>query len=421
MQVFIFIFYLFLFIWFFKVFGIENNTGLSFNTIAAVFILKALAGCLNLYIHNLEYLTNDVFFYYGQTKIYLAVLSTNPGLFFKEWLFNWGDITHHLNFFSRGNMAYWSDLGTLVHTKYMILASIFTLGSEYANVVFYNVIFFIGQLLLYKCFYQLQPEKKYLFLISIFLVPSVIFWCSGIHKDGWVLAALGGICFYTLRLSRQQQWKDFMLLILCFILLLVLRYFYFLCLFPVYVIWLASLKIPRPLRVFMIGSIVMMGLIIALHLFFPGIDPLQIVVNKQIEYFKLKGYSDIHTPTLTNDLMSFVKHFPIALYHAFFIPVLKFTDPLKYIAAALDSLLIVVALFLSVIHIRRKYLVEAFPLFCLFFSMLLLLFMSYTIPNAGALVRYKSVPTALLLPAIIAMSEIHWLNLNKMKGWLKRP
>jgi hypothetical protein len=38
------------------------------------------------------------------------------------------------------------------------------------------------------------------------------------------------------------------------------------------------------------------------------------------------------------------------------------------------------------------------------------LFIGYTIPNCGALVRYKSEFTALLIPALVALSEVPFLK-----------
>jgi hypothetical protein len=37
------------------------------------------------------------------------------------------------------------------------------------------------------------------------------------------------------------------------------------------------------------------------------------------------------------------------------------------------------------------------------------LFIGYTIPNCGALVRYKSAFTCLLIPSLVALSEVPFL------------
>ena len=51
----------------------------------------------------------------------------------------------------------------------------------------------------------------------------------------------------------------------------------------------------------------------------------------------------------------------------------------------------------------------------LLFALSMYIFIGYTIPNAGALVRYKSEFTILLLASLVALSEVKWLNeyLNK--------
>jgi hypothetical protein len=46
----------------------------------------------------------------------------------------------------------------------------------------------------------------------------------------------------------------------------------------------------------------------------------------------------------------------------------------------------------------------------LFFGATVYLFIGYTIPNAGALVRYKSEFTVVLLSALVGLSEVPFLK-----------
>ncbi len=409
LEPFIFIFYLVFFCSFFYYFNVQKGTGLTISFIIFLFILKVAAGCFNLYVHYHEYLSNDIQFYHQQSLLELKGFQQHPRAFLYEWLFNWGDITHHLNFFKKENMPYWSDLGVLIHSKYMNLSNIFSLGGLYTNVIFFNLIYFTGLLQLYKTFYRLQPQKKWLFVGVIFFIPSVLFWCSGIHKDGWILASIGFICFYTMRYLDSKQWRYIACLIPFLILLFVVRYFVFLCFFPPFLLWFLFYKYPK--RVFVFTGTYVFTLVVFFSLgYFTSIEPLEIIIAKQHDFFAFRGYSDMQTPLLQHRFSSFVANFPSACNHIFLRPYFNIHETMKYQFAALDTWFVFGVIVTLLCCIKRRNLNELFYLMLLFFSISMYLFIGYVLPNCGALVRYKSEFTALLLPALAALSEVPFLK-----------
>ena len=50
--------------------------------------------------------------------------------------------------------------------------------------------FLFGLIALFKVLNSFFPNKKWAILFGIFLLPSTLFWCSGIHKDGIVFLSL---------------------------------------------------------------------------------------------------------------------------------------------------------------------------------------------------------------------------------------
>jgi hypothetical protein len=78
--------------------------------------------------------------------------------------------------------------------------------------------------------------------------------------------------------------------------------------------------------------------------------------------------------------------------------------------AAVDTLFVIGLIMLFVLFIKRKNMQELFYVMLLFFAFSMYLFIGYTIPNCGALVRYKSEFTALLIPALVALSEVPFLK-----------
>lgn len=375
-----------------------------------------MMGCLNLFFHKQVYLTNDLYFYYQQAVQELVAGRKDPIGFIGYWLFDWEHMLDHLNFFQKENMVYWSTLGTLIHTKLMTLFTVLTLGREYLNILFYNFLFILGQIAFYKTLYAYFPQKKNVLLWSIFFIPSVLFWCSGIHKDGLVFSVSGGIVYYLHLISENKQYKVMPKLIFLIFLLLCIRYFYFLCLLPALVLFLLSNRKEHKLRFYVLGYS-----LCALIFFFSkqisGFNPMKLVINKQAEYFQAKGYSDMETPLLTDNVGSFVQNLPTALNHVWLRPYPNPSDRFKYFVHGLDAWLVVALMLLSLMYFKQSNWKNSLLLFITFYCVSILLFIGYTIPNCGAVVRYRSCFMAMLLPVLLVTSAIPW---HKLSGLQKR-
>lgn len=410
MQIALFILYFLLFSAIFHAFKLNKNTGLPSILLIIIFGVKVVASSVNLYFHNNILSHSDVSFFHWQSIGELQTFKTNPKAFLNEWLFNWGEAEGRLNFFKRENNPFWSNLGSLFHGKFMVLSNILSFGHIYVNVIFYNVFFFWGQLLLYKTFYQLQPQKKWLYLVSIFFIPSVLFWCSGIHKDGWILTAIGFICYFGLKYKNTFSIQALLIVLINLCLLFIIRYFYFLCFLPPLFLWIFSKYTHQKMRFFLLSYVLFFTLFFTLQYIFPSLDPMQIVANKQSDFLTLSGFTDIYLPKLENSFWSYIQCLPYALYHILLLPNFSIHDPIRYQIAALDSYLIFITILVAFRFIKKTHLNTSYYLFLLFFSISIYLFIGFTIPNEGALVRYKSEFTALLIPTLIALSEIPFLK-----------
>jgi hypothetical protein len=385
--------------------GVHRNTGLSAGTVISLFVLKVFAGWINLQVHYKEYITNDVYFYYKQSMHEISRFPENPTAFLMDLLFNWGGISTHLNFLDRANMVYWTDLGVLLHTKYMNIANLLTMGSLPADIVLFNIIFFLGMLQLYKVFYQVQPQKKWLYVVSVFLIPSVLFWCSGIHKDGWILAAIGFICYASYQCFVQKQRRYILAVIISLLLLFMMRYFVFLCFLPGYLLWIAFHQHPKRLFLFAISYILVLVLFFTIGDFMP-FKPLDIIVAKQEGFLAAKGYSDMQTPKLYPTFQSFFANASTAFNHIFLRPYPSLSSPLKYQLSALDAWLVSAVMLCCLFYIKRSHFNNLFYGMLITFAFIMYMFIGYTTPNCGALVRYKSEFTAVLLSALLAVSEV---------------
>jgi hypothetical protein len=396
--------YFLLALWLIHRSGLHRGSGFNLKVWVAVFGLKVAACVINLYLYNRVFPNSDAAFFYWQSMAEIKSLPADPSDFFREWLLNWGDISGRLNFLQKENLPYWNNLGSLLQGKFMTLCNLLSFGHLYVNTVFYSLIFFFGQWLLYLRFYSLAPQRRLLILFGIFLLPSVLFWCSGIHKDGWVLTAFGLIAWGAPDADGAKSMRRILALCAGFLLLFVVRYFYAFCLLPAFFLWMFSRNKSHPLRIFLLGYGVLFLLFFSGTWWPDGFNPMNLIVHKQQEFMTLRGFSDIYLPVLEPHPLSFLKNLPYALWHVLWMPGFSLSHPLRYNLAGADALFTLLLLLLSALSLQREQRCQPFHLFAVFLSVSVYLFIGYTIPNSGALVRYKSEFTALLMPALFSMS-----------------
>lgn len=365
-----------------------------------------LFGCINLYFHNREYLFTDSTGFFWQSIGELKHMHENPRAFFSEWLFNWGEVQGRYNFLNKDNMVFYNHLGTLVLMKFMTLANILSFGHQYVNIIFFNVLYLIGQIALYKVFYLQDKEKKWFYVICVFLIPSVLFWCSGINKDGFMLFSIGLLVYSTYRYLENKKASWILAILVSLVLVFVTRYFYFLCLLPPYLLWVFGSRVKNKVVLFGVVYLVIAFVFFNAKYINPHMDPMEMVQKRQEEFIGLGGKSEINMPVLTSSWLNYVKNIPIALDHVFIQPKFSVDEELKFKLAALDNYFILGIIIFLIWHVKRSKMNNSFYLFMCCFALSSYLFIGFTISNIGAIVRYKSEFTLMIIATLIGMADL---------------
>ena len=140
------------------------------------------------------------------------------------------------------------------------------------------------------------------------------------------------------------------------------------------------------------------------------LDMPQVVVSKQQAFIKLSGYSSIAISELEPTAASFLMNTPQAISLSTLRPFPSDIHHLPSLFAALETLVLLMLLFLSLIF-RRKMDGPYDPvlLFLLFFAISLLLVIGFSVNNLGAIVRYRSI----ILPFLLApaLARMNWQKL----------
>ena len=311
------------------------------------------------------------------------------------------------------NESYWSDLKGNVLIKILSIFDILSLGHYYVNVIFYSFITLYGPIAIYRVMNDVFPGRKIPIIIATFLVPSFLYWTSGIHKDGLIFTGIAIIAYNMYFGLKEHKFnlKRILLIGLGLLILLVLRNFLIIIIVPAMLAWVLANKWPRRgLAIFGIIYSLFIVLFFTVRYINPLFDFPQAVVTKQQEFMKLQGGSNVHMKELEPTVGSFIKNIPQAITLS---SVRPYPSDVKHIlslaaAAEIDVLLLMFLLFLvfRTNTIRSK----NFIYFCIFFSFSVLLTIGYTVNFLGAIVRYRSIVIPLLVVPMAAL--IDWKRLG---------
>ena len=124
------------------------------------------------------------------------------------------NITQHLNFWYQEESASVINDSRMV-IRFNLLMLPLSRGNIYIHLVMMVFISFIGLYLIYLSFEKIFSGKEVLLLVACFGAPSVMFWSSGIMKEGLLVFFLG-ILIYHLFHFEKISIKTFSIIVLAF-------------------------------------------------------------------------------------------------------------------------------------------------------------------------------------------------------------
>jgi hypothetical protein len=248
-------------------------------------------------------------------------------------------------------------------------------------------------------------------IIGCFLLPSTLYFSSGIHKDGVVFLMMATAIYsvYQSLFKNAFSVKRILLIITSLALLFLVRNFVLLALLPALFAWILSAKTKWNVALVFASVYILSGL-----LFFnissinPKINPPAIIAQKQAAYMSLPvAATQIELTPLQPSFKSFAANAPQALLHVLLMPY-PGERPYSLLPFSLELFFYLFLLLRLFLFWRKKALVsdKPFLFFILFFTFTVFLFIGYIVPNMGSLVRYRS----LFFPLIITplLCSVDW-------------
>ena len=379
---------------------------LSSKQIIGILAVKLIFGCIYGYLFLKVYHGDDTWLYHQESLEEYAWLKRNPWTFIVDLFTNGYHTNQSLSFFNSSN-SFWKDLQYNILIKLLAIFNLFSFGDYYVNTLFFNLITFWGHLYLFKLCLRYFPTKRNILLALIFFFPPLLFWQSGIRKDGLVFVALTG-CIYYFVLYVEEKKISSILKVLCFLVLLFLiRNFVALSIFPPFIAYAFIKKIQT--KQIMLTNL--LSLILCIVLFFAtnfGPEPLRLpkkMAERQDSFLDLKGNSFMPIDHLNQNFSSYAKTFFTSLNHTFVRPYISEGKSPLLLFAAVETSFVWMLLIVALLNWRSLALLIKNPIINLLFFTALInyILIGYTVPFAGAIVRYRVIfEVFILIPLVMA-------------------
>ncbi|MBL0234565.1 MAG: hypothetical protein IPQ08_12980 [Chitinophagaceae bacterium] len=419
----LFILYLVAFSWLVTRIRFFSSSDLSRPQLVILFLLKVMAGIfygwIGVYYGGLAQMQDTWSFHAGSIQEY-HLLFTHPGEYFTNLFHNPYD--KGMEKFFGANDSYWNDLKGNVLIKLFSLFNIFSFGYYYVNVIFYSFISLFGAVAIYKVMDHAFPGRKLVILLSTFLLPSFLYWSSGLHKEGLIFTGISLVIYsiYFSQLDRRITWKRVLMLFIGLVILLAIRNFLLVIIIPALIAWTLAFFWPKKSLAIFAGVYLVFGIFFfTARYLVPSLDFPQAVVEKQQAFLKLQGgNSSLPITQLDPTAISFIRNSPEALNLSSIRPYPSDVKHILSLAAAIeiDGILILFLLFL-LLHRGPWRSPNNLVYFCLFFSFSVLMAIGFSVNNLGAIVRYRSVVLPLLIIPMAA--SLDWKRLGRVFGDIK--
>ncbi|MBL0356959.1 MAG: hypothetical protein IPP72_08725 [Chitinophagaceae bacterium] len=385
-----------------------KNAGLGNKIIIGLFICKVASGMAGGWIAHLTRGT-DTWNYHNEGLTEYHLLFLNPKEYFTN-LFYTGYSYAYEGVLQTQN-SYWNDLKTNLIIKLLSVFDIFSGGNYYVNVILYNFLIFFGHIGLYRIFKAVYKADTWLVVMLVFLLPSLLFYSSTIHKDGLMLATIGVIVFnvyYALHFTGFV-FKRILFITVSLLLLFFFRNFILFAILPALAAVILTYKTSySPVKVFATVYLFSAIVFFNLHRVVPSVNLPLYMAQKQSDFLGLeKGNTTIALKNLEPNVVSYLKNAPQAFQHSLCRPFITDISLSKLLLPLCFELLFYELLILVFLFFQKSkpLLNNPFVLFGLFFGLSVCLVIGYTVPVIGAIVRYRSIYLPFLLGPFVLNTD----------------
>jgi len=391
-------------------------------------IIGALAFCL---VYSFIYDGGDTSAYYKGSTVMFE--SAREG-----WHVPFEILFSHAHNHSFEYASYTSQIYANAETTFMVIRFAFVFGlitfnTFTATAILFSVFSLSGLWALFSTFRQYFPTYEKVIFYSILLVPSMVFWGSGIMKDTLILGFVGWLVYALNNIfQRKKVIVNFILLAVAAFMIVRIKAYVFLAIIPSLGVWslfnfirgigdkkLRLVAIPIVFALVIGATLVASSQIVKMSQKFAIENISQTIGSIQWYHSYLSEKNDGSGYTLGEfepNLLNFLLKAPKAINVTLFRPYLwEARKPIMVFSAIEAFLFLIFTLFVvlrsGALNVIRIIYNSNVLLMSFIFALVLSLAVGLTSYNFGALVRYK-IP---VLPFYVVPLIIAYLEVNRAK------
>lgn len=401
---FAFLLYILIFLWQVPRLSFIKKSGLKIFETRLLILFKVLSGFLAAFYFKNVFTNSDYVIYNIEGMLEYKLLLSNPSLFFTDFK---NDINlYGLDGLFNTSGSFWGYLRFHLLFKFIALLNLVTKGNFYLNSAIFSSFVFFGHIAFYRIYNEIYAGKKTAKLLTCFFLPSIALYTSCIHKDGLIFISLGIGSFIFFRLLQNLKnidLKAFSLLALTLICIFLFRNYVLVALLPAMMVAFMVHRTKHRKTFLFIGMYISFAVIFFLSgLFNNSFNLPTAVIQRKADFSLLeKGSTNLEMGELQPTAASFVKNIPRAINHVMFRP---YPFEFKETGVLLASLelyiyLLLIIAFLWMCLRKKQFIISIHPfnIYGLAFFITMLLIIGFTIPNVGAIIRYRSIIWIFLL------------------------
>jgi len=196
----------------------------------SVFVIKIVAGIFLWIIYTYYYDSGDLQTYYNDGNTLYKLLLSDPKQFYNV-VFKGASYPRLAIWNSSFEPVLYNDARTMALLN--MFFRFFSFGCIHVHTVFMCFLSFMGITAIYKTFRNYFISFRGLLFLAVALVPTVLFWSSGVLKEGLLFVGIGMLLYSTnCGLSTSYSFKKIIFILFSICLLLLIKFYILIAILP---------------------------------------------------------------------------------------------------------------------------------------------------------------------------------------------
>ena len=416
LHVFLFVLYVALFgllIMKWRFFDIEH---VNKKHLVFFFLLKVTAGLALTFVFTYYYTDQskaDIYRYFNDSKIISSLLFSDPVTWIKM-MSGWSYFDSAANSPIGQTMYYSHPAADFITSnsfliRFISVLNYFSAYNIYVDTVLLNCITFIaitGLFKVVKPYFDAFPQILYW---PFYLMPSFLFWSSGLLKEGLIFVGIAGYLWVWLSAQRVKWWQSVVPGIL-FIAIIGSTKIY---VAGVMLVCTGLLPVANTVKQVRLARLAFYALVLAGVIYaFMTLPVCERIIEKRNEFVLLSltehSGSGVDNTLLNADCSHLLRLVPAAFVNAVIRPFVWGGGNMFQLLFALENTAFLSAIVALLLFCFKKPEGQKLwlALFCLVFALLNYMGIGLTVPIMGAVVHYRIVALPFLLLAVLCVTDL---------------